>query len=174
MDSHIHELREQFKSDALPIYDELKTATVDHELYQDHMFVHQLTLIKVSLNRISYAVNNYYRAFEQRSRWIREDLILVGDVEDYEKKLIEEWSARFEDMREELGDDAVETEKLKAARDIYRWVEQSANYPIRQRCHEEFITRGSYHMLSDRLDVGWHPDFPDRLQSIFENKEAVK
>lgn len=174
LDSHLHELREQFKSDALPIYDELKTATADHRLYQNYVFVHQLNLIDVGSKRISYAVNNYYRAFEQRSRWIREDLILVGNIEDYDKKLIEEWEARFENMREDLGDEAVETEKVKAAREIYRWVEQSANYPIRQRCLEEFVTRGSYHMLSDRLDVGWHPEFPDRLKSILETKEAVK
>jgi len=174
VDSHINELREQFKSDALPIYDELKTATVNHELYQNQMFVHQLTLIDVSLNRISYAVNNYYRAFEQRSRWVREDLILLGDIEDYERKLIEEWRVRFDEMREDLGDGAVEKEKVKAARKIYHWVEQSANYPIRQRCQEEFITRGSYHILSDKLDVGWHPEYPDRLKTILRTKEAIK
>lgn len=174
LDSHINELREQFKSDALPIYDELKTATVDQELYQHYKFVHQLNLIGVKSRRISNAVNNYYRAFQQRSRWVREDLILTGDIEDYENKLIEEWEIRFEAMREEIGDDAAEKEKIKAAREIYAWVEQDANFPIRKRCHEEFITRGSYQILSDELKVGWHPEFTSRLADILGVKETVK
>ena len=174
LDSHVNELREQFKSDALPIYDDLKTVTVDQGLYQHYKFVHQLNLIDVKSKRISNAVNNYYRAFEQRSRWVREDLILVGDIEDYEKKLIEEWETRFETMREDLGDNAAEQEKIEAARKIYAWIEQDANIPIRQRCQEEFITRGSYQILSDRLEVGWHPEFTSRLANILGVKEMVK
>lgn len=172
IDSGLDELREQFKSDALPIHDDLKTATVDHELYQNYTFVHQLKLIEVGAKRIAFAVNNYYRAFEQRSRWFREELILVGNIEDYEKQLVEEWETYFERMREDLGDDAAEQEKVKAARTIYDWIEKEADIPIRPRCQESFITRGSYHILSDRLEVGWHPEFRSRLANLLEGKEV--
>jgi len=167
-------LREQFKSDALPIHDDLKTATVDHELYHNYVFVHQLKLIEVGAKRIALAVNNYYRAFEQRSRWMREDLILVGDLEDYEKQLVEEWETYFETMREDLGDDATEREKIKAARAIYDWAEKKADIPIRPRCREPFVTRGSYHILSDRQEVGWHPEFRTRLVRLLEGKEVAQ
>ena len=173
IDSCFDELREQFKSDALPIYDDLKTADADYELYKNHVFVHQLRLIDVAAKRIAHAVNNYYRAFEQRSRWIREELILVGDIEDYEKQLTEEWELQFETMREDLGDDAIEQEKVRAARTVYDWAEKEANIPIRQRCQELFITRGSYHILADKQDVGWHPEFRARLASILGIKESV-
>lgn len=174
LDSHIDQLREQFKSDSLPIHDDLKIATTDHDLYKNHIFVNQLRLINIETKRISFAVNNYYRAFEQRSRWVREDLLLVGDLEDYENQLVEEWETHFETMREDLGQDAAEKEKVKAARDIYNWIEKEANFPIRPKCHELFITRGSYHILSDKQEVGWHPEFRDRLKTILESKGVVK
>ena len=174
LDSQLNELREQFKSDALPIHDDLKTARVDDQLYQDYIFVHQLKLIDIGSKRIASAINNYYRAFEQRSRWVREELLLVGDLECYEQRLIEEWEIHFETMRENLGKNAVDSEKIKAARIIYDWVEKEADIPIRPRCNEPFITRGSYHMLADKQEVGWHVEFRSRLAELLEGKEVLK
>jgi hypothetical protein len=172
LDSQLDELREQFKSDALPINADLKIATIDHKLYQNYTFVRQLELIDIGLRRVSIAVNNYYRAFEQRSRWLREDLLLVGDIGDYEKRLVEEWEIHFETMREELGEEAAENEKVNAARNIYNWIEKEASFPIR-KCEELFITRGSYHILSDRQEVGWHPEFKNRLKRLLEGHEVT-
>ena len=172
LDLQLDELREQFKSDALPIHADLKTVTVDCKLYQNHTFVRQLELIDIGSKRISIAVNNYYRAFEQRSRWLREDLLLVGDIGDYERNLIEEWETHFETMREELGEDAAEQEKVKAARNIYNWVEKEADFPIR-KCQELFVTRGSYHILADKQKVGWHPEFQNRLKRLLEDKQVA-
>jgi len=174
LDSQLNELCEQFKSDALPIYEDLKTATVDSQLYQDYIFVHQLKLIDIGSKRMASAINNYYRAFEQRSRWVREELLLVGDLEYYEQRLIEEWEIHFETMRENLGEDAVDSEKIKAGRIIYDWVEKEADIPIRPRCNEPFITRGSYHMLADKREVGWHVEFRSRLVELLEGRGALK
>lgn len=167
LESKLDGLREEFKIDSLPIHEDLKTANVDEKLYEDYVFVHQLKIINVASRRVAIAVNNYYRAFEQRSRWMREDLILVGDIEDYEKRLIEEWNIRFETMKENLGEKPSDERKIEAARAIYAWIEQEADIPIRPRCQENFITRGSYHILSDRREVGWHVEFKERLASIF-------
>lgn len=166
LESKLNGLREDFKSDSLPIHDDLRTIEIDDNLYENYTFVHQLKLIKVTSTRIATAINNYYRAYEQRSRWLREDLVLVGDIEVYEDALIEEWNIRFDEMKEELGESATETEKIAAARAIYKWVEQEADFPIRPRCQEYFITRGSYQYLSDRQRVGWHVDFKERLVSL--------
>jgi len=166
LESKINGLREEFKIDSLPIHEDLKTVDVDKKLYEDFVFVHQLKIINVTSRRVAIAINNYYRAFEQRSRWMREDLILVGDIEDYEKGLVEEWNTRFETMKENLGEKPSEERKIEAARAIYAWIEQEANFPIRPHCQENFITRGSYHILSDRSQVGWHVEFKERIASI--------
>ena len=68
----------------------------------------------------------------------------------------------------------VDSEKIKAARIIYDWVEKDADIPIRPRCNEPFITRGSYHMLADKQEVGWHVEFRSRLAELLEGKEVLK
>jgi hypothetical protein len=124
--------------------------------------VRQLALIKAGKKRIAAAIRDYYRAFEQRSRWLRNDLLLVGDLDKYERRLIEEWEIVFEAMRDEVGADAADDAKEKAARDVFTWAER-VSIPIRPRVTEPFVTRGSLHMLADEVRLGWHPEFRDRL-----------
>jgi hypothetical protein len=55
-----------------------------------------------------------------------------------------------------------------AAKALYRWVEQEARYSIRPGCEEPFVTTGSFHMLAEGLDVGWHPQYAARLMTLLE------
>lgn len=173
LEAKLNELRESFKSESLPIHDDLKTAIVDCELYKDFAFVQQLRLIEVGAKRISIAANNYYRAFEQRSRWMREELLLIGDIEEYERRLVEEWETYFETMKDELGVTAAEQEKIKAAQKLYGWAEKEANFSIKDKCTELFITRGSYQILSDKMVVGWHLEFQSRLEKLLGIRKEV-
>lgn len=173
LDAQLNDLRESFKSESLPIHADLKAATVDDQLYKDRVFVHQLRLIEIGTKRISIAVNNYYRAFEQRSRWMREELLYIGDIEEYEQRLVEEWETHFETMKETLGANVAEKEKIKAAQELYSWVEKEADIPIRDKCREPFITRGSYQILSDRKVIGWHLEFQARLETLLGIKKEV-
>jgi C-terminal domain 7 of the ABC-three component (ABC-3C) systems len=168
IEAEMSDLRDQFKQDSLPIDDDLLTFTLDEAGQSTHagsMFVRQLDLIKAGKKRIAAAIRDYYRAFEQRSRWLRNDLILVGDLDKYERKLIEEWELVFEAMKDEVGNDAAEDAKEKAARDVLIWAERVV-IPIRPSVTEPFVTRGSLHMLADDVRVGWHPDFRDRLAAL--------
>ena len=121
------------------------------------------------------AVRDYYRAFAQRSRWIREDLVLVGEFSKFEQKLVEEWELAFAAMEDKCGKDAAEETKERLARDLLEWAEQTApvKLPIRPRVTEPFVTRGSLHMLADKLRVGWHPDFRARLSALLETMVGV-
>lgn len=165
-------LREQFKQDSLPIDDDILSATIDESGYHNKTFVQQLKLIEIGNKRIFHAVRNFFRAFEQRSRWVREDLLLVGELGRYEDKLIEEWEIKFEQMKEELGNDAAEDAKKQAAQTMYKWVETGALASIRSGCTEPFIARGTYQMLADDKRVGWHPEFMERLRHLLEPEEA--
>ena len=172
LEAEMARLREQFKEDNLPIDDEIMQQSVDASGYEDKTFVHQLHLIKIGNPRILRAIRNYFRAFEQRSRWIREDLLLVGELGRYEDQLTEEWDALFEQMRDELDDSATEEAKTRAAQTLYKWVETNMHRPIRQGVSEPSIARGTYHMLADGWKVGWHPDFAERLKQLLEVREA--
>ncbi|NQT81594.1 hypothetical protein HQ563_01120 [bacterium] len=166
-------LREQFKEESLPIDDDIMSASVDASGYQDRLFVRKLRLIEIGNRRIFHAIRNFFRAFEHRSRWVREDLLLVGELERYEERLIEEWEIPFEQMRDELGESATEDAKKQAAQLLYKWVETETHPQIRTGVTEPSISRGTYQMLSDLQRVGWHVEFKERLRQLLEIREAI-
>jgi hypothetical protein len=111
LEAEMSELREQFKQDNLPIDDDLITFTLDdqtHDAHSNYRFVHQLNFIDAGKKRGAAAIRDFYRAYEQRSRWLREELLLVGDLSRYESKLVEEWELVFEAAKDEIEPTAAE------------------------------------------------------------------
>lgn len=172
LEAEASRIRAQFKDESLPVDDDIMRATIDASGYLDRPFVEQLNLIGINQNRVFHAIRNYYRAFEQRSRWMREDLLYVGELDRYEARLIEEWDLLFQQMRDELGDDAAEDAKTRAAQNLYKWVETGTHHLIRPGVMEPTIARGTYQMLADDLRVGWHLEFRERLQALLSSTEA--
>jgi hypothetical protein len=158
IEQRVDELREEFKRDALPV--DFKAAvpsqTVIAEL-DKRPFVRQLRKIEIGPKRIEYAIRDYYRASEQRSRWAREDLLIDGELQHYERELTEAWEPRHAAIVEEAEAGSAE-QKVALGQTLFKWVEQDANFPLRT-VRERFLTHGSYHILANHYSVGWHPDF---------------
>ena len=176
IEAQMGDLREQFKQEALPIDDDLLDFTLDEATHMAHAgstFVRQIELVKASKQRIAAAIRDYYRAFEQRSRWLREDLVYIVDVRQYERRLVEAWDLVFLAMKDEIGEAATDDAKNQAARSVLKWAEQSV-IPIRPKVTEPFVTRGSLHMLADEQRVGWHPEFRVRLAEILAGPGGSK
>jgi len=171
LESEWHDLQEQFKRDALPVDRDILEQEVDAATYDNAVFVHQVRLAGIGTARILAAIRDYYRAFAQRSRWMREELLLVGELENYERLLREEWELQFNRLADEVGAAAAEDVMRLTAQKVYAWVEDSC-YPIRPQVQHPSMTRGSFHILADSLKVGWHPEFMHRLQHLLEPKEA--
>ena len=167
-----HALQDQFKLKSLPIDSDIFEIEVNETTYKDAPFVHQARLSSIGNRRIFFAIRDYFRAFTQRSNWVREELLLVGELGSYEKLLHEEWELEFNRVNEDLDENATESAKHSAARKVYAWVETSS-YPIRPQVVHPSLTRGSLHILANTLKVGWHPDFEQRLKYLLERKEAV-
>lgn len=168
IEAQMADLRDQFRQDSLPIDDDLLDFTLDDvtaSAHQQHRFVRQLEVIEAGKRRIANAIRDYYRAYEQRSRWVREDLIVSLDLRRYEKRLIEEWEVIFDAVCDEVGSSATEDAKLKAARSVLQWAER-ASIPIRPGVAEPFLCRGSLHIISDDGRIGWHPEFRGLLASV--------
>ncbi|MBK7032615.1 MAG: hypothetical protein IPH49_05005 [Ignavibacteria bacterium] len=175
LESQLSDLRDQFKQDALPIADDLLNFSPDDAAvaaHEDSPFVQQLELAKAGKRRVVAAIRDYYRAFEQRSRWLRHDLLLVGDLDSYEQRLTQEWELVFEAIRDELGDTAADNSKETAARKVLEWAER-ISIPIRPAVTEPFVTRGSLHILADELRVGWHYDFRERLAHLLDREASI-
>ncbi|MHB8793180.1 MAG: ABC-three component system protein [Thermoleophilia bacterium] len=174
LESEASRIREQFREDNLPVDDDIMRDTIDASGYVGRAFVEQLNLIGVNQNRVVHAIRNYYRAFVQRSRWMREDLLYVGELDRYEDRLIEEWDLMFQQMQDELGGSVTEDEKMHAASNLYKWVETGAHQAIRPAVTEPSIARGTYQMLADDLRVGWHLEFLERLQALLTQPEVCE
>jgi hypothetical protein len=168
----IRSIAEQFREDSLPIdFLEAKPERVDPE-GDDRIFVQQLKAIAVNNRRIEKAIIDYYRAFEQRSRWVREDLLIDDELKMYENKLIDEWERFNDSQRDENMNTLSETELKIFGTKIYNWVDQHADYKIRPHVTEPYIVRGSYHMLADQNPprVWWHPQFIKQLTRLLNGR----
>lgn len=167
-------LSEEYKLDNLPITFRGKEPVGEIDTNNDpRTFVVQLRKIGISSNRIRNAILDYYRAFEQRSEWARENLLVSEEIEGYEDRLVEEWSRYRDVVFEELDSNSAEDVLLRAGRNLYTWADQeSGNYEslrIRARVTEPYVTRGSFHILADAAPeprVYWHPRFLDRLGQV--------
>lgn len=176
IEAHMADIRSQFASDSLPIDEDLldfDTDSASKILDPERIYVQQILLTDASRKRILPAVRDYYRAFNQRSRWLRSGLLDVGDMSDYERRLVEEWDLAFASITDEIGPEAAESEKQREARKVLAWAE-AVSLPVRPRVIEPFVSRGSLHMLADELRIGWHPDFYERLLGLLRPaKEAL-
>lgn len=167
----IPDIAEQFKPDALPIdFLEIELPSQPDVDTDTRNFVNQLKTIAVKNRRIEKAILDYYRAFEQRSRWAREDLLIGDELEKYEKKLVDEWERYVLAHQDDCDYDENDDEQCrKFGRDVYRWVDQDAAIRIRPQVTEEYVMRGSFHLLADQNPprVWWHPQFVKRLAQVY-------
>lgn len=170
IEAAVNQLREQMLVDALPIHHDILAtdeSIIDAEFYKDQVFVTQLEIAGISDLRILKAIVDFYKASEQRSRWVREELVMLGELTSYEKRLKDEWERYFAQVAEEYGKDASDAEKLQAARAVFNWAqEENPTLRIRPRCEDPFVQRGSFQILANDMTVGWHPDFRARVAEL--------
>jgi hypothetical protein len=86
-------IAEQFREDNLPI--DFEHAEPDEGVNPDsdqRYFVKQLRAIGLRSERLRRAILDYYRAFQQRGMWSREHVILSGELEQYDDRLVDEWA----------------------------------------------------------------------------------
>lgn len=136
----------------------------------EKIFYEQLKLISIGSRRMQMALRDYYRAFRQRANWIRNDLLYVNELDNYEERLVDEWEHSFAAMEDDLAECAglTEDEMIKEGRQLFSDIEKR-DIRIRPKCQEAFVMRGSYHILANQLKVGWHKDFYNRLKKLLNN-----
>lgn len=166
--SFIVSVSQEYADDNLPIdildIDDLQESNFSAN---EKIFHEQLKLICLGNHRMQLALRDYYRAFRQRASWVRNDLLYVNELGQYEQRLIDEWEHAFAAMEETLSEtnNATEEEKAKEGRQLFSDIEKR-DIRIRPKCQEAFIMRGSHHILANQLKIGWHVDFFDRLKQL--------
>lgn len=166
----ILQLSYSYHPETLPIdFNDISLKKSEIDGFMNYQFVKQLELIGVGVQRIHNAILDYYKAYHQRTKWVRDDLLIDYDISEYERKLVDGWNRFRISVIDELGE-AGEAELKKAGRSILNWVETQADIRIKPRVSEKFVMTGSYHILSNSnpAKIGWHPDFMERLQKLIE------
>lgn len=164
-------IAEEYRSDSLPITFRSRLPDGQIDAANDpRLFVEQLRDLDVSATRIQNAIIDYYRAFEQRSSWARENLLVSGEMEEYEDRLVDEW-ARYREVVFEAVQESSGDETFKAAgRELYRWAElETQALRIRERVTEPYVIRGAFHILANSRPspkIFWNPKFMKRLGEL--------
>jgi hypothetical protein len=167
---------EEYRSDNLPITFRGKAPAGEIDTEKDpRLFVVQLREIGIASNRIRNAILDYYRAFEQRSAWARENLLVSGEMEEYENRLVDEWSRYKDVVFEDLDEESADAVLLEAGRALYKWADLASGnisaLRIRERVTEPYVLRGGFHILANARPlprVYWHPRFLSRIGELLE------
>lgn len=161
----ITDLSESFKEDNLPddFNEVIKISDEDLKTYELKTFIKQLEILSLKTNSIivKNAISDFRRAYEQRSRWVRESLININDEENYNLKLVDEWNNLFAILDESCVSIVSEEELTKLSKEFYinLFVQNSPQVYIKKNFSSSYMIRGSYHMLADKKEIGWHINF---------------
>lgn len=164
----ISNIRDSFQADNLPNHfpEQMDISDEDVESLKEKNFLKQLELISIKINSrtVKRAISDFRRAFEQRSKWLRLHLLNPEEEEEYDKKLRDHWQNIFDIMRDE-ADGKEEYELKKLGKDFYisQFATNCPQIKIREKFNEDYLTRGSYQILSDTKKIGWHPNFDKEL-----------
>lgn len=94
---------QEYANDNLPIdIFDLGYTQADEMSADDKTFYQQLKLICLGNHHLKVAVNDYYRAFNQRASWVRNNLLYIDELDKYERRLIDEWEREFAIMADAL------------------------------------------------------------------------
>jgi hypothetical protein len=123
----VHEIRGQFQRECLP--DDFLAAPVPPDATpdkDDRVFVLQLVLIGLSPTRLRIAQEDHYRAFTQRSKWVKDNLIGLNELTNFESRLVDGWRLRFQIMRDGVEQGCAEIRLARHGLNLFQWVETDA------------------------------------------------
>lgn len=169
-------ITEQFREDNLPVdFEKAEPKEGVDPDSDDRCFVKQLRAIGLRADRLKRSILDYYRAFEQRGSWLRENVTLTGELERYDERLVDEWARIREIVFEDLQDDSPEELLRQTGRNLLNQL-STADHPnlrIRTGVTATFVAMGSYHMLAneDKPRVHWHPRYLERMGEILDRSK---
>lgn len=165
LESELLEIADALRDENLPI-DVLDMAepTEQEVSESDRIFVAQLRLVALSSERLRKCIYDHNRAFAQRSRWQRDRLLEVGELGRYDRELAEAWERFFLPVGDDDDQDLDEDTVRRQARERFAELDRSNLAPIRRDVREGWVARGSLHVIADRLEIGWHPQWLEHLR----------
>jgi hypothetical protein len=153
--SVIRRNRDLQTAEALPIhFDHVELSKNILDTYLQNRFVEQLNSIDLDNTSIFESILNYYKAFEQRGKWVRELNDISDRLDDYDEELLLKWKSEFNSIGRIIEKlDITDNEELKNhGMKLFEWMEKSDYYPdlkLENSISKIWLWRGSFHMLSN-------------------------
>lgn len=158
----LDDIREGCQRDALLFDNELLQQQLDQatlQSFSDRTFAKQVTLVTKSPTRLNRAISDYFRAYAQRSKWLRSDLLLSADDDRFRQDLFEAWELKFARAQEAIEADSSDAKCQATGGELLAWAETDANFSLKAGVNAPWMTRGTLHELSDEMRIGWHPAY---------------
>ncbi|ROR70438.1 hypothetical protein EDB59_1092 [Vibrio crassostreae] len=158
-------LRNQFLPFNLPSDYDNYTPETDHQDDANSIYMKQLEILGATTDILKLAHRNYIRAKKQRSRWSKDGLLKPGELGNYDLILEGEW----EHHKSLLAWSECNVEVK--GRNLYLACQNEGAKPIRPGFSSPYVARGSYHILSNSLKIGWIENYKTILNQ--EDTEDV-
>lgn len=169
-------LRDEYGPESLPTTVQEQDVEALAAGGRDLLLAHQLAWVGASPRYVELALLDFYRAYEQRTHWVEEELVGGWELDLFERRLREEWERAFEAMSSRLPVGSTEQERAAAGLALVDRLMQSTAVLLRQRYQEGFLARGTRHALAGHgqrdARIGWHPDFRVRVEQVLLGRPA--
>lgn len=152
----------ELRDDNLPIDVTDKEIECIEKSEDVNILTKQLKIINSKQARINNALKNYYKAYAQRSKWLRENLVTPEEIDQYDKRLINEWDFQFSENTNDIDENSTNNDRINAGNKIFTELMNQDN-PIRKNFTDKTISRGSFNGLANEKTIGWHPDYLDLI-----------
>lgn len=140
---------------------ELLVSEEEKKAHTGKVFVKQLEIICLEEENAYDAIIDFIRCGKERRRLAQEGNATAQDWDMFHESLKAKWKTvrGIENAKEHKTD-----EKLGQA--VY-WNTMAQVEPrLGEIETEQYLVKGSYHRLADKLMVGWHPEYKNRLEKF--------
>lgn len=164
---------ERFRDEALPppiVFrsgaDEYTDEEVLKEKQTNPMYLKQLELLAASEELYEEALVNVLRARTERQNILDAGMSGQNDVDLFDRELLGTWTRLYlRYVRSRTVPATNEEANRKIGWRIYDGcMGYSAYIGLTRIVTPAYLSCGSFHLLSDHLKVGWHPEFESRLR----------
>lgn len=122
-------------------------------------YVKQLELIELEEESILEAINDYYKAEINRDKWNEDGVVTLSDIQNFKDDLISSYknTKRSNDI---IYNNRDEVERGKI---LYSDC-QEKDIKLAQKQTPSRTVQGTYQLLADEKELGWHPNWKNKLK----------
>jgi hypothetical protein len=156
------------KHDRRTILDSFAKAPDEDQIKSDlniRTYVRQLDLIECDDDQRIEAVRDYLQSSADRTEWSLKGWVNETSFDELENDLIRTWKNLKSKMEIELDkqEDIRKGKYLYALCSLHKAKLQGLEVPY-------YFTPGSFHAVSDKELIGWHPEYKARLKALAKSK----